>query len=93
MILEAKLKKLITGAALAAALLTTPAFAQPTDILNVSYDIGRELYEAVNVAFVPKYKADTGCRPDGQPVACRLVGAGARRSRRPRRPISSRSTR
>jgi sulfate transport system substrate-binding protein len=54
------LKKFLTSAALAAALFATPALAQPTDILNVSYDIGRELYEAVNTAFIPKYKADTG---------------------------------
>lgn len=54
------MKKFVTGAALAAALFATPALAQPTDILNVSYDIGRELYEAVNAAFIPNYKADTG---------------------------------
>lgn len=49
--------------ALAAALLaglSAPALAQPTDILNVSYDIGRELYEAVNASFVPSYKAAAG---------------------------------
>ena len=54
------MKNFLTGAALAAALFATPALAQPTDILNVSYDIGRELYEAVNTAFIPKYKADAG---------------------------------
>jgi len=32
----------------------------PTTILNASYDIGRELYAAVNEAFVPKYAAETG---------------------------------
>lgn len=31
--------------------LGTPAFAQPTDILNASYDIARELFEAENAAY------------------------------------------
>ena len=53
------MKKLLSGLALLAAL-TTPAVAQPTDILNVSYDIGRELFEAVNAKFIPSYKADAG---------------------------------
>jgi sulfate transport system substrate-binding protein len=39
--------------AVAAAVFTlgTPAFAQPTDILNASYDIARELFEAQNAAY------------------------------------------
>ena len=40
--------------AIAAATLTlssAPAFAQPTDILNASYDIARELFEAENAAY------------------------------------------
>ena len=38
-----------------------PAFAEePKDILNVSYDVSRELYADINKAFIPKYKADTG---------------------------------
>jgi sulfate transport system substrate-binding protein len=53
------MKKLLSGLALLAAL-TAPAVAQPTDILNVSYDIGRELFEAVNAKFIPSYKADAG---------------------------------
>lgn len=51
-------------AAIALALSLGPvplAQAQGTaNILNASYDIGRELYAAVNAAFVPKYAADTG---------------------------------
>ncbi len=40
---------------------SAPAFAEePTDILNVSYDVSRELYADINKAFIPKYKADTG---------------------------------
>ena len=32
----------------------------PTDILNVSYDISRELYADIDKAFIAKYKAETG---------------------------------
>ena len=40
---------------------SAPAFAEePKDILNVSYDVSRELYADINKAFIPKYKADTG---------------------------------
>lgn len=52
------MKKLILALALAAT--ATPAAAQPTDILNVSYDIARELYAAVNEAFIPYYAEQTG---------------------------------
>jgi sulfate transport system substrate-binding protein len=51
-------KKIILALALAAT--ATPAAAQPTDILNVSYDIARELYAAVNEAFIPYYAEQTG---------------------------------
>ena len=49
-------------AALVAILLwPAPAFAEePKDILNVSYDVSRELYADINKAFIPKYEADTG---------------------------------
>ncbi|WP_431266441.1 sulfate ABC transporter substrate-binding protein [Roseateles chitinivorans] len=33
---------------------------QPTTLLNVSYDVARELYKQVNPAFVASYKAKTG---------------------------------
>ena len=33
---------------------------QPTTLLNVSYDIARELYAAVNVEFIKAWKAKTG---------------------------------
>ena len=48
--------------ALAAVLVlgATPAAAQVTSLLNVSYDIGRELFAAVNEAFIPRYEAETG---------------------------------
>lgn len=54
------MKKLIATAVTVLALGSTPAFAQPTDILNVSYDIARELFEAVNAEFIPHYAAETG---------------------------------
>jgi sulfate transport system substrate-binding protein len=55
------MKKLIVAAALATLALAAPAKAEePNSILNVSYDIARELYAEVNKAFIVKYKADTG---------------------------------
>ncbi|WP_172123166.1 MULTISPECIES: thiosulfate ABC transporter substrate-binding protein CysP [unclassified Devosia] len=54
------MKKILAAAIASLALAAGPAAAQPTEILNVSYDIGRELYEAVNLAFVPSYAESTG---------------------------------
>jgi sulfate/thiosulfate transport system substrate-binding protein len=54
------MKKFILATVAALAIGAGPAAAQPTDILNVSYDIGRELFEAVNAAFVPHYAEATG---------------------------------
>ena len=40
---------------------TAPAQAQtPTTLLNVSYDIARELYVEINAAFIKQWKAKTG---------------------------------
>lgn len=51
---------LIKAALLAASLgVAAPAAAQDS-ILNVSYDVARELFEALNPAFVAQWKADTG---------------------------------
>lgn len=51
-------------ASLAAALMlaATPAVAQekPSEILNVSYDIARELFAQINPAFAAEWKAKTG---------------------------------
>ena len=53
--------KLLAIAAAAAILWLSPASAEgPTDILNVSYDVSRELYADIDKAFAAKYKADTG---------------------------------
>ena len=38
----------------------TPKYAGPTDILNVSYDVSRELYVQINAAFAADWKARTG---------------------------------
>lgn len=47
--------------ALAAAVsAASPALAQVDTILNVSYDIGRELYAEINQAFVPRFAEETG---------------------------------
>lgn len=56
------MKKLFLAlAALAAVGLAVPAKAEePSSILNVSYDIARELFGEINKAFTAKYKADTG---------------------------------
>ena len=43
--------KLLATAVAALALGNVPAQAQPADILNASYDIGRELFEALNAAY------------------------------------------
>lgn len=51
---------LIKAAVLAATLgAAAPAAAQDS-LLNVSYDISRELFEALNPVFAAKWKADTG---------------------------------
>jgi sulfate/thiosulfate-binding protein len=41
-------------------LLAAPAFAGPTTILNVSYDVTREFYTDYNAAFVKSWQAKTG---------------------------------
>jgi sulfate transport system substrate-binding protein len=46
--------------ALAAALAALPAVAAATDLLNVSYDPTRELYEQINAKFSAQWQAKTG---------------------------------
>ena len=53
-------KCLATAAAFAALWLSPAAAEEPSDILNVSYDVSRELYADIDKAFVAKYKAETG---------------------------------
>jgi len=45
------MNKLLATAIAVVALGTGPVFAQPTDILNASYDMARELFEAENAAY------------------------------------------
>ncbi|MGA9603743.1 MAG: sulfate ABC transporter substrate-binding protein [Methyloceanibacter sp.] len=51
---------LFAGAALIASTLTASAVFADATLLNVSYDPTRELYKAVNEAFVKDWKAKTG---------------------------------
>lgn len=55
------MKKIILYAAVALGIGIAPVKAEePKEILNVSYDIARELYEQVNKAFVADWKAKGG---------------------------------
>ena len=53
-----KFRFILAGFSLAAAM--TPTAASAAELLNVSYDPTRELYEAINASFAAKYKAATG---------------------------------
>lgn len=55
------MKRIFSLSIVVAAVLASASVGRAEDkILNASYDISRELFAAVNQAFVPKYKADTG---------------------------------
>ncbi len=55
------MRKIFLYAAVALGLGAAPVKAEePNEILNVSYDIARELYEQVNKAFIANWKAKTG---------------------------------
>ena len=51
---------LAAGAALIVTAFAASAVLADTTILNVSYDPTRELYKAVNEAFIKDWKAKTG---------------------------------
>ncbi|MBY0237952.1 MAG: sulfate ABC transporter substrate-binding protein [Burkholderiaceae bacterium] len=56
-----KRRTLIATSLLAAALpFATPSYAADTTILNVSYDVMREVFKDVNPAFIADYKKKTG---------------------------------
>ncbi|MDB5977505.1 MAG: Sulfate transporter, periplasmic sulfate-binding protein CysP [Nevskia sp.] len=57
--LPALLKKAVAPALFAAAALL-PAYAQALELLNVSYDPTRELYQQINAKFAADWKAKTG---------------------------------
>lgn len=50
----------IASLAAAIALAAAPVVAQPTEILNVSYDIARELFAQINPAFAAEWQARSG---------------------------------
>jgi sulfate transport system substrate-binding protein len=60
------IRNLIGAAVVLATAVAFPAFAQdasykgPKDMLNVSYDVARELYVQIDAAFVADWKAKTG---------------------------------
>ena len=77
------MRKCLAATAVFAALWLSPAAAEePHDILNVSYDVSRELYADIDKAFVAKYKAETGEDITVNQVAWRLIKAGPRGSGR-----------
>jgi hypothetical protein len=76
------LRRLLLALALGSAALHAQA-AEP-ELLNVSYDVARELYKDVNPAFIAEWKKTSGETVVDQAVARRLEQAGARRRRRPR---------
>src|SRR6188508_1386686 len=53
-------KRLTLAALAAVALGASHVHAESLELLNVSYDPTRELYRAINTAFIAKYKAETG---------------------------------
>jgi sulfate transport system substrate-binding protein len=53
------LRRILLGLALAAAL-PLSAQARDVELLNVSYDVARELYKDINPAFIEQYKKQTG---------------------------------
>jgi len=57
--MKPRLRSLIAAAGFAA-LLIAPAVQAQTTLLNVSYDVTRELYKDINPAFTNWYKAKTG---------------------------------
>ena len=52
--------KTFTAAVLLSALAVLPASAKDVKLLNVSYDPTRELYKAINAAFIKEWKDKTG---------------------------------
>src|ERR1700752_2589884 len=58
---ETNVSRLLLAMTAALGLLTGSAQAQtPSTLLNVSYDIARELYVEINAAFIKDWKAKTG---------------------------------
>ncbi len=58
--MQPKSISLLVAGVVALGTLTTAAFAEDQQLLNVSYDPTRELYVAINRAFAAKWQAETG---------------------------------
>lgn len=54
------MRKLLIALAASVSLVSAAHAQTPNTLLNVSYDISRELYAAINVAFAKQWKAKTG---------------------------------
>jgi sulfate transport system substrate-binding protein len=55
-----RLRRVLLVLTLAASGAALPAFAAPVELLNVSYDVARELYKDINPAFIADWKKTTG---------------------------------
>jgi sulfate transport system substrate-binding protein len=66
------LRKMMLAIALGAAVVPTAAPAAPTQLLNVSYDPTRELYEQINASFSKHWQAATK-----QPIAIKQSHGGS----------------
>lgn len=54
------MRKILIALAASVSLVSTALAQTPNTLLNVSYDISRELYAAINVEFAKQWKAKTG---------------------------------
>lgn len=54
------MRKLLIALAASVSLVSAAHAQTPNTLLNVSYDISRELYAAINIAFAKQWKAKTG---------------------------------
>lgn len=66
------LRKISLSIALAASVLPAAAAAAPTQLLNVSYDPTRELYQQINAAFAHRWQSSTK-----QPITIRQSHGGS----------------
>lgn len=74
------MRKILLATAAAAVIATSPVSAQekgPAEILNVSYDIARELFQQINPAFAASWKTRTG-----QAIEIKQSHAGSSRQAR-----------
>src|SRR3954471_8898318 len=53
-------RRTLVALAVGSAFVTPFAMAAPVELLNVSYDVARELYKDINPAFIAEWKKTTG---------------------------------